>query len=100
MLHSMHCDSGTLCSSHQSSTLATSLPMSAENFGSVQSVLCPHAASAIKAVTTAKVGMALPSRCQRVTIRRIRVGCGIAGGAAEDGATDCGVNSSRFVTVD
>jgi hypothetical protein len=42
----MQIDSGTLCSSHQSSTLASALPVRLLNFGNFQSLRCPYTKTA------------------------------------------------------
>src|SRR3954468_16449512 len=63
LLHSTHCDSGTLCSSHQSATSFARLPNSDENFGIDQSVAFPQTASAKIPATTIAVGTVCRSHC-------------------------------------
>jgi hypothetical protein len=55
--HLMHRESGTLCSSHQSSsTVGAEAPVKSDNFGTFQPVWWPHAATPPSAARTSTVG--------------------------------------------
>src|SRR4051812_39271507 len=88
LLHSMHCDSGTLCSLHHPSVSAAAPPNIAENLGSVQSVLCPHTARAASDRITVAVGTALFAPPSQSRARGRAAGCKASSGADEavDGA--------------
>src|ERR1043166_5689222 len=71
----MQIDSGTLCSLHQAASSPFLLPPnSAENFGSVQSVACPHTAMPTSAAKTAIVGTLARRRLRGVESGRC-AGC-------------------------
>src|SRR6478735_8667586 len=63
LLHSTHCDSGTLCSSHQSAASFASPPNSDENFGIDHSVALPQIANPTIPATTIAVGTVRRSHC-------------------------------------
>src|SRR5436190_14714610 len=80
----MHCASGTLCSLHQPSLSAghwlwSLAPTRAENFGSVQSVVCPQTATLANRAATVTAE----------TTARIRRRGGAASAAAPGCRADC-----------
>src|SRR5262245_33526177 len=88
-LHSMHCDSGTLCSSHQSAISVLFAPTIDENCGSDQPERCPHQATAAKAATT-------PTDCTTVRNGCRPRGCSKPGSGRAAGESMLGGGTSVF----
>src|ERR1700685_2767196 len=81
-LHSTHCDSGTRCSEHQSSSDPAAAPVNCERCGSFQSVRWPTRKTRPNSTNTAAFG-ALPRIARRMRLcRPPDPDCGTATGLA------------------